>query len=311
MDGLEPRENVIILAATNRPDVLDPAILRPGRFDRTVIVHMPDYTGRKEIIKVHAKNKKFEDGVDLDIIAKKTIGYSGADLENLLNEAAIMAAKEDRKKIRQDDLLESYLKVKLGRKKKGQISEEDIKLTAYHEAGHAIVSKFTKYSTPVEQVSIIPRGMTGGVTVYLPEDDKKHTYKDELIASLTSAVGGRAAEEIFIGRISTGASSDIEQATSIAREMVTQYGMSEKLGMVKYGDVEETKHLGYSYGGGKDFSEKYAELIDEEVKSLMENAMRDAKKVLNENKVYVEKLVELLLEKEVVIKEEFDSIFTQ
>jgi cell division protease FtsH len=311
MDGLEPRENVIILAATNRPDVLDPAILRPGRFDRTVIVHMPDYSGRKEIIKVHAKDKKFEDGVDLDIIAKKTIGYSGADLENLLNEAAIMAAKEDRKKIGQDDLLESYLKVKLGRKKKGQISEEDIKLTAYHEAGHAIVSKFTKHSTPVEQVSIIPRGMTGGVTVYLPEDDKKHTYKDELIASLTSAVGGRAAEEIFIGRISTGASSDIEQATSIAREMVTQYGMSDKLGMVKYGDVEETKHLGYSYGGGKDFSEKYAELIDEEVKSLMENAMRDAKKVLNENKVYVEKLVELLLEKEVVIKEEFDSIFTQ
>ncbi|MFA5622685.1 MAG: ATP-dependent zinc metalloprotease FtsH [Candidatus Dojkabacteria bacterium] len=311
MDGLEPRENVIILAATNRPDVLDPAILRPGRFDRTVIVHMPDYSGRKEIIKVHAKDKKFEDGVDLDIIAKKTIGYSGADLENLLNEAAIMAAKEDRKKIGQDDLLESYLKVKLGRKKKGQISEEDIKLTAYHEAGHAIVSKFTKHSTPVEQVSIIPRGMTGGVTVYLPEDDKKHTYKDELIASLTSAVGGRAAEEIFIGRISTGASSDIEQATSIAREMVTQYGMSDKLGMVKYGDVEETKHLGYSYGGGKDFSEKYAELIDEEVKSLMENAMKDAKKVLKENKVYVEKLVELLLEKEVVIKEEFDSIFTQ
>ena len=311
MDGLEARENVIILGATNRPDVLDPAILRPGRFDRTVIVHMPDYSGRKDIIKVHAKNKKFEDAVDLDVIAKKTIGYSGADLENLLNEAAIMAAKEDRKKIRQDDLLESYLKVKLGRKKKGQINDEDIKVTAYHEAGHAIVSKFTEHSTPVEQVSIIPRGMTGGVTVYLPEDDKKHTYKDELIASLASAVGGRAAEELFIGRISTGASGDIEQATSIAREMVTQYGMSEKLGMVKYGDVEETKHLGYSYGGGKDFSEKYAELIDEEVKTLMENAMRDAKKVLKERKVYVEKLVKLLLEKEVVIKEEFDSIFTQ
>ncbi|MDX9739385.1 MAG: ATP-dependent zinc metalloprotease FtsH [Candidatus Dojkabacteria bacterium] len=311
MDGLEARESVIVLGATNRPDVLDPAILRPGRFDRTVVVHMPDYSGRKDIIKVHAKNKKFEDNVNLDIIAKKTIGYSGADLENLLNEAAIMAAKEDRKKIGQDDLLESYLKVKLGRKKKGQISEEDIKVTAYHEAGHAIVSKFTKYSTPVEQVSIIPRGMTGGVTVYLPEDDKKHTYKDELIASLASAVGGRAAEELFIGRISTGASGDIEQATSIAREMVTQYGMSEKLGMVKYGDVEETKHLGYSYGGGKDFSEKYAELIDEEVKSLMENAMKDAKKVLKENKVYVEKLVKLLLEKEVVIKEEFDSIFAQ
>jgi cell division protease FtsH len=309
MDGLEARENVIILAATNRPDVLDPAILRPGRFDRTVIVHMPDYTGRKEIIAVHAKNKKFEEGVDLDTIAKKTIGYSGADLENLLNEAAIMAAKEDRKKISQEDLLESYLKVKLGRKKKGQISDEDLKVTAYHEAGHAIVAKFTEYSTPVEQVSIIPRGMTGGVTVYLPEDDKKHTYKDELLASLVSAVGGRAAEEAFIGRISTGASADIEQATSVAREMITQYGMSEKLGMVKYGDMEETKHLGYSYGGGRNFSEKYAEIIDNEVKNLMDESLEKAKKVLKEKRKYVEKLVAMLLEKEVVSKDEFDSIF--
>ncbi len=309
MDGLEARENVIVLAATNRPDVLDPAILRPGRFDRMVVVQMPDYSGRKEIIAVHAKNKKFEENVDLEVIAKKTIGYSGADLENLLNEAAIMAAKEGRKKISQEDLLESYLKVKLGRKKKGQISEEDLKVTAYHEAGHAIVSKFTKFSTPVEQVSIIPRGMTGGVTVYLPEDDKKHTYKDELLARLASAVGGRAAEELFIGRISTGASGDIEQATEIAREMITQYGMSEKLGMVKYGDIEETKHLGYAYGGGKNFSEKYAEIIDNEVKELMESAMKSAKKALSENKEYVEKLVKLLLEKEVVSKDEFEAIF--
>lgn len=311
MDGLEGRENVIILAATNRPDVLDPAILRPGRFDRTVIVHMPDYQGRKEIIKVHAKNKKFEEGIELDIIAKKTIGYSGADLENLLNEAAIMAAKEDRKKIAQEDLLEAYLKVKLGRKKKGEIGEEDLKVTAYHEAGHAIVAKFTKFATPVEQVSIIPRGMTGGVTVYLPEDDKKHVYKDELIASLRSAVGGRAAEEIFIGRISTGASADIEQATSVAKEMITQYGMSDRLGMVKYGDMEETKHLGYMYGGGRDFSEKYAEIIDSEVKMLIEDAYKDAKKVLSEKKEYVEKLVKMLFEKEVVSKEEFDSIFLE
>jgi cell division protease FtsH len=311
MDGLEGRENVIVLAATNRPDVLDPAILRPGRFDRMVVVNMPDYAGRKDIIKVHAKNKKFAEGVDLDVIAKKTIGYSGADLENLLNEAAIMAAKEDRKVIEQEDLLESYLKVKLGRKKKGQISDADLKVTAYHEAGHAIVAKFTKYSSPVEQVSIIPRGMTGGVTVYLPEDDKKHVYKDELIANLTSAVGGRAAEEIFVGRISTGASGDIRQATSIAREMITQYGMSEKLGMIKYGEVEETKHLGYSYGGGRDFSEKYAEMIDNEVKLLLDNALKSAKDILNKNKNYVEKLVDMLMEKEVVSKEEFDSLFTK
>lgn len=309
MDGLEDRENVIVLAATNRPDVLDPAILRPGRFDRTVVVQMPDYTGRKEILAVHAKGKKFEEKIDMDVIAKKTIGYSGADLENLLNEAAIMAAKEGRKKINQDDLSESYLKVKLGRKKKGQISDDDLKLTAYHEAGHAIVSKFTPYSIPVEQVSVIPRGMTGGVTVYLPEDDKKHTYKDELLANLISSVGGRAAEEIFIGRISTGASADIEHASSIAREMITQYGMSEKLGMVKYGDMEETKHLGYAYGGGRDFSEKYAEIIDDEVRDLMEKSLQQAKKTLTERKEYVEKLVQVLLEKEVVSKEEFEEIF--
>jgi len=311
MDGLEGRENVIILAATNRPDVLDPAILRPGRFDRLVVVPMPDYQGRREIISVHAKNKKFEEGVDLDLIAKKTIGYSGADLENLLNEAAIMAAKEDKKKINQGDLLESYLKVKLGRKKKGALGEEDIKTTAYHEAGHAIVAKFTKYAMPVEQVSIIPRGIAGGVTVYLPEDDKKHIYKDELLANLRSALGGRAAEDIFIGRISTGASADIEQATATAKEMVTQYGMSDKLGMVKYGDVEETKHLGYSYGGGRDFSEKYAEIIDSEVKELIDMSYADAKKILSEKKEYVEKLVKLLFENEVVSKEEFDLLFTE
>lgn len=309
MDGLESRENVIVLAATNRPDVLDPAILRPGRFDRMVVVPMPDYQGRKEIINVHAKNKKFEDGIDLDLIAKKTIGYSGADLENLLNEAAIMAVKDGKKKVDQGDLLEAYLKVKLGRKKKGAINEDDLKVSAYHEAGHAIVAKFTKYATPVEQVSIIPRGMSGGVTVYLPEDDKKYLYKDEMLANLKSAVGGRAAEEIFIGRITTGASADIEHATSVAREMITQYGMSDKLGMVKYGDVEETKHLGYTYGGGRDFSDKYAEMIDAEVKNLIDTAYRDAKKVLSDQKEYVEKLVKKLLEQEVISREEFDSLF--
>jgi len=311
MDGLEGRENVIVLAATNRPDVLDPAILRPGRFDRTVVVPMPDYQERKEIIMVHAKGKKFEDSVDLDLIARKTIGYSGADLENLLNEAAIMAAKEGRKKINQNDLTEAYLKVKLGRKRKGQSSEDDLKVTAYHEAGHAIVAKFTEHATSVEQVSIIPRGISGGVTVYLPEDDKKHVFKDELLANIISAVGGRASEELFIGRISTGASADIEQATSVAKEMVTQYGMSDKLGLVKYGDVEETKHLGYVYGGGRDFSEKYAEMIDSEVKNIMDSAYRQAKKILSDKREYVEKLVALLIKNEVVSKEEFDTLFNE
>jgi cell division protease FtsH len=310
MDGLEERSSVIVLAATNRPDVLDPAILRPGRFDRTVYVPMPDFKGRREILKVHSKDKKFDDSVDLEAIAKKTIGYSGADLENLLNEAAIMAALEDRKIISQDDLSEAYLKVKLGRKKRDQENdEEDIKTTAYHEAGHAIVSNFTPNSDPVEQVSIISRGMTGGVTVYLPEKDTKHLYKDQILARMRSGVGGRAAEEVFLGRITTGASSDIESVTEMAREMITQYGMSDKLGMVKYGDEEETRNLGYSYGGGRAYSEEYAKLIDDEVKDLVDQAYNDAKKILEEHKKEMEKLVALLLEKEVVSGEEFNKIF--
>lgn len=311
MDGLEGRENVIVLAATNRPDVLDPAILRPGRFDRTVIVPMPDMKGRLAILEVHAKNKKFESDVDLNTLAKKTVGYSGADLENLLNEAAIMAAKEDRKKINQADIMEAYLKVKLGRKKKGDKGEDDLQKTAYHEAGHAVVAKFTEGSDPVEQVSIISRGMSGGVTVYLPEKEKVFLYKKQLLAWLRTGVAGRASEEVFLGDISTGASNDIEQVTQTAKEMVTQYGMSEKLGLIKYGDMEETQHLGYTYGGGKDYSERTAQLIDEEVKRLVDEAYSYAKKVLKERKEYVEKLVAMLLEKEVVTKEEFDGIFAK
>jgi cell division protease FtsH len=311
MDGLEERENVIVLAATNRPDVLDPAILRPGRFDRMVVVNMPDCDGRKEILLVHSKNKKFENEKDLDMVAKKTIGYSGADLENLLNEAAIMAAKEDRKLISQDDLLESYLKVKLGRKKKGGMDVEELKKTAYHEAGHAIVAKFTKGADPVEQVSIISRGMSGGVTVYLPESDKKYLHRNQMLAMLRSGVAGRAAEEIFLDDISTGASGDIEQVTKVAKEMVMEYGMSDKLGMIKYGDAEETKHLGYAYGGGKDYSERTAELIDREIKDLVDEAYTYAKKVLKDQSKYVEKLVAILLEKEVVGKEEFEGIFQE
>jgi cell division protease FtsH len=309
MDGLEERENVIVLAATNRPDVLDPAILRPGRFDRTVFVQMPDMKGRRAILEVHARNKKFEDGVDLDTLAKKTVGYSGADLENLLNEAAIMAAKEDRKKISQEDLMESYLKVKLGRKKKDGKDDDDIKKTAYHEAGHAVVAKLTDGADPVEQISIISRGMSGGVTVYLPEKDRSFLYEKQMIAWLRSGVAGRAAEEVFLGEISTGASSDIEQVTETAREMVMKYGMSKKLGMVKYGDSEETKHLGYSYGGGREYSEETARMIDDEVKRMIDEAYEYAKKTLIENKTLVEKLVNLLLEKEVVAREEFDALF--
>ena len=309
MDGLEERANVIILGATNRPDVLDPAILRPGRFDRVVTVQMPDYSERESILGVHSKNKKFSKNADLKIIAKKTIGYSGADLENLLNEAAIMTAKRGEKEITQEDLQEAFLKVKLGRKKKTGREEEDIKKIAYHEAGHAIASKFVKGSSPVEQISIISRGMTGGVTVYIPEKDTMLHTKTQLLAKLRTAVAGQISEEIFFGEISTGSSADIQDATRVAKAMITQYGMSEKLGFVQYGDMEEASTIGYSYGGGRDFSEDTAKSIDQEVKRFMDEAQEDVRKILREHKDLVEKLVEMLLEKEVVERKEFEKLF--
>ncbi len=309
MDGLEERESVIVLAATNRPDVLDPAILRPGRFDRTVTVRMPDFHERRAILDVHSKNKKFEEGVDLDIVAKKTVGYSGADLENLLNEAAIMVARDARKAISQKDLMESYLKVKLGRQKKNKRTDEDMKKVAYHEAGHAVVAKYTKGSSPVELVSMISRGMSGGVTVYVPDEELSNDTVSELKAHIQSAVGGKVSEEIFFGEMSNGAASDIEQATEIAKLMVRRWGMSEKLGFVKYGNMEETAHLGYTYGGDRDYSDKTAQMIDEEIKDIIDQAQKNAKKILTDHKKDVEKLVSVLLEKEEVNREEFNKIF--
>jgi cell division protease FtsH len=309
MDGLENRENVIVLAATNRPDVLDPAILRPGRFDRSVTVHMPDYQGRKEIIAVHAKGKKFGKDVDFDVIAKKTIGYSGADLENLLNEAAIMAVVKKRDEIMQEDLMDSYLKVLLGREQKKKITEKDLKITAYHEAGHAVVGKILPDAQSVEKVSIISRGMTGGVTVFTPEDDSTHLMKKQMLAHLAVGVGGRIAEEIFVGDIGTGASGDIKSATQTAKAMVQNYGMSDELGFIKYGNMEAVSNLGYQYGGERDYSDKTAQLIDDEIRRLTDEAMDKAREILTANKEIVEKIVEILLDKEEVDKEEFDKLF--
>lgn len=310
MDGLEERENVIILAATNRPDVLDPAILRPGRFDRTITVRMPDYNERLAILHVHSKNKKFEETADLTLLAKKTIGYSGADLENVLNEAAIMAAKDGRKSISQGDLLESYLKVKLGRQMKNKRTEEDLKRVAYHEAGHAVVAKFTKGAHPVELVSLISRGLTGGVTVYVPEEDTTMNTITEIKAGIQTGVSGKVSEEVFLGEMSTGASGDIENVTEVAKLMIRRWGMSEKLGFVKYGNLEETAHLGYTYGGDRDYSDQTADEIDKEIKKIIDEAQKNAKKILMEHKAEVEKLVAMLLEKEEVVKEEFNSIFS-
>ncbi|MCK9368904.1 ATP-dependent zinc metalloprotease FtsH [Candidatus Dojkabacteria bacterium] len=309
LDGLEERENVIVLGATNRPDVLDPALLRPGRFDRVITVQMPDYQERLAILEVHAKNKKFAKDADLSTLAKKTVGHSGADLENVLNEAAIKAATDDRKEITQKDLTTSYLKVLLGRQQKSNKIEDDMKRVAYHESGHAIVAHFTPGDHPVELVSMISRGLTGGVTMYVPEDDKTLHTKSDLIASIQIAVGGKISEEMFLEEMSTGAGSDIEHATDNAKLMVRKFGMSDKLGFVKYGDLEETSNLGYSYGGGRDYSDKTAQDIDDEIKSIIDAAQKEAKRILTTNKEYVEKLVKMLLEKEEVTREEFNSIF--
>jgi cell division protease FtsH len=308
MDGLEERQDVIVLAATNRPDVLDPAILRPGRFDRTVTILMPDYQGRVEILAVHSKNKKFAQDVDLDSVAKRTMGYSGADLENLLNESAIIAVKAGRKEVTQDDLGEAFLKVSIGRKKKSKMTQEDIKRVAYHEAGHAIVSKFTKDSDPVEQISVVSRGSAGGVTLQLPRDDSRFLKRSEILAKMNVLVSGKIAEEVFTNDVSTGPSSDLRVLTELAKDYVKRFGMSEKLGFIQYGSMEETAHLGYHYGGGKDYSEETARYIDEEIKKLVDNAMKNAREILVKHKDKVEKLVKVLLEKEVVTGEEFEEL---
>ncbi|MCA9375049.1 AAA family ATPase, partial [Candidatus Dojkabacteria bacterium] len=309
MDGLETRENVIVLAATNRPDVLDPAILRPGRFDRTVTVQMPDYEGRLAILRVHAKNKKFDKNADLETVARKTVGYSGADLENLLNEAAIMAAKDERSVISQSDLIESHLKVKLGRQKRNKRTEDDIKRVAYHEAGHAVVAKLTPGAHPVEKISIISRGDSGGVTVTIPEEEETMTKKSQLYAKITTLVSGKVAEELFMEEMTTGASSDIKYATELARLMVQKFGMNERLGFVSYGNIEDSSYLGFQYNSSKEYSEKTAEMIDEEVRKIMEKAQKSSKRILTDNKALVEKLVSLLIENEEVDRKEFDSLF--
>jgi len=308
MDGLEEMENVIVIAATNRPDVLDPAILRPGRFDRTVTIMVPDYNGRKEIIDVHAKGKKFAKDVDLDSVAKRTVGYSGADLENLINEAAIIAVKERKKEITQDDLSEAFLKVSIGRKKKNKMTDEDVKRIAYHEAGHAVVSKFTKHADPVEQVSIIARGPAGGITLQLPKEESRFLKKSEILAKMRVLVAGKVAEEMFTDDVSTGPANDLKVLTALAKEYVKRFGMSEKLGFLQYGNMEETSHLGYTYGGGSDYSEETAKNIDIEMKKLADDAMKKTRDLLKKHSDKVEKLVEVLMEQEVVSAKEFEEL---
>lgn len=312
MDGFEKNTNVIVLAATNRPDVLDPAILRPGRFDRQVRIDLPDVEGRKKILEIHGQNKPFASDVDLYRIAKRTVGFTGADLENILNEAAIIAANANKKEISDGDIDEAVSKVVLGPAKKSKKrTDKEMKLVAYHEAGHAVVAKYMPNSTPVDRISIVSRGMSGGVTMFLPENDEYIISKRKLIADITVGLGGRAAEEVALDDISTGASNDIEKATAIARRMIQRFGMSEKLGLVQYGDFEENEYLGYAYSTSKEYSEKTAEEIDSEVRSIIENAYKNAKTILQDNRDKLDRVANMLLEKEVLTKEEFDALFQE
>ncbi len=312
MDGFTANEGVIVIAATNRPDVLDKALLRPGRFDRQIVVPAPDVKARNQILEVHSRKKKFEADVDLNVIAKNTSGFTGADLENLLNEAALLAARRDKQAIGQQEIEEAMVKVTMGPEKKTRVrTEKDKRLTAYHEGGHAVVSKFLPTQDPVHEISIIPRGMAGGYTMYRPTEDKSFVLKEEMLENIVSLLGGRAAEELVLGDISTGASNDIERATQIAKAMCTKYGMSEKIGTIMLGSSQDEVFLGRDFTQEKSYSEETAGIIDEEIKKIIDNAYEQAKRILRENRDKLDKVAAVLIEKEKITGEEFDGIFEQ
>lgn len=312
MDGFAPNEGVIVLAATNRPDVLDKALLRPGRFDRQIVVSAPDVKAREQILEVHARKKHLGDDVDLKIIAKNTSGFSGADLENVLNEAALLAARKNKSEIDMADIEDAMVKVTMGPEKKTRVrSDKEKKLVSYHEAGHAVVSRFLPSQDPVHQISIVPRGMAGGYTMYRPTEDKAFMSKTEMEETIVSMLGGRAAEQLILNDISTGASNDIERATKIAREMVTKYGMSKRLGTIMFGSGQEEVFLGRDFGHTRDYSEHTADIIDEEVKRIIDSAYERALTILNDNVDKLHIVAGILLEKEKIDGEEFESIFQQ
>jgi len=309
MDGFEPNANVIVMAATNRPDVLDPALLRPGRFDRRVVLDLPDIRDREEILAVHAKNKPFEGAVDLHRVAERTPGFSGADLENVLNEAAILTARQDKKKITQENILVSIEKVMLGPERKSHIlSESEKKTTAYHEAGHAVVAHFLVHADPVHKVSIISRGHAAGYTLSLPDSDKYLHAKSEFIDELAVLLAGHTVEKIVNGEVTTGASNDLQKATDLARSLTTRYGMSEKLAPRIYGEKEELIFLGRDIHEQRNYSEKVAETIDSEIDRLIGNAVVTAERIINENRDKIDKVVAKLLEKETIEKEDFEAL---
>lgn len=309
MDGFSQNEGIIVMAATNRPDILDKALLRPGRFDRNIYVSLPDVKARKAILEVHAKNKKIDEDVDLENIAKKTVGFSPADLENLLNEAALLTARENLDKIPMRLVQEASIKVVAGPEKKSQtVIEKERQIVAYHEAGHAIVSHYTDELYPVNMITIVPRGRAGGFTEYLPKEDFNYTTKSMMENMLKSLLGGRIAEEIIFKDISTGASNDIERATELAKNMVTVYGMSEKLGPVCYDNEGENVFIGRDYGRTKVYSEEVQYAIDQEIKDFILKAKEEATQILLEHKDKLDKLAQTLLEKETINRQEFLAV---
>lgn len=310
MDGFGVNEGVIVIAATNRPDILDPALLRPGRFDRQVFVGIPDIKGREAILKVHSKGKPLEPEVNLSILAKRTPGFTGADLENLMNEAALLAVRRNKKSIGMQELEESITRVIAGPEKKSKVmSEKERELTAYHEAGHAVVMKLLPDAIPVHQVSIIPRGRAGGYTLQLPEEDKHYASKSDITREIIGLMGGRAAEELVLNDISTGATNDIERATNLARKMVTEYGMSDNLGPMTFGSPHDEVFIGRDLARSRNYSEEVAAQIDKEVRNIIEDAYHKAQALLKENMNKLKRVAEALLEKEKLEADEFEKVF--
>ena len=309
MDGFESSDSIIIMAATNRADILDPALMRPGRFDRQIYVNVPDVKGREEIMKVHARNKPLSGDINFKSVARLTAGFTGADIENMLNEAAILAARNDRKTITMEDINEAMNKVIAGPAKKSRvITETDKRITAYHESGHAIVAKMTKHCDNVHEVSIIPRGQAAGYTITLPTNDDNHMTKEKLLDNIAMLLAGRAAEEIVIKDISTGASNDIQRASKLARKMVTEWGMSEDIGTMYLGASEEV-FLGRDYQTQLNYSDEVAAKIDEEVKRILDEQYQKALQILKDNRRVMDAMVKLLYEKETIFEEEIDLLF--
>ncbi|MBQ9798001.1 MAG: ATP-dependent zinc metalloprotease FtsH [Clostridia bacterium] len=306
MDGFGSHDGIIVIAATNRPDILDPALLRPGRFDRQITVNYPDMKGREEILKVHARNKPLESGVDFHKVAQSTVGFTGADLANLLNEAALNAAKKGKSLIGMDDVEEAYMKTLLGPQKRTRVrTEKDNKITAYHEAGHAVVSYYCKNTDPVKCITIIPAGNANGVTVSMPEQDMNHMTRGQMVDEIRLCLGGRGAEELIMDDITTGASADIQRATKVARGMVTRYGMSERLGTVLYGSEHSEVFLGRDYSNGKEYSEQTAAIIDEEIQRLVKESYAEAKAILAEHIDKLHFVAQYLLKHETMDGDQF------